>query len=432
MQTAEGEMASLNQQRKIEELEAQLNEAEDVITDLRAELKQVWLELEKTKNSQVQSYGQDISQAASFEEDAKPETLESSPNEDLECVINCNAKNKSPTLNVLGDKCCNSTKQTEQSCISNLEDFYAHEPDFASIIMRSKEPELCKNGCTQRVRALEGNLLDEKLLSRDEHNQHIGTKNGLVKDSYQQVVKFSAPSTKTNKMEMKKHVKCHKRPKRKIFSYCRSCFLSSCKLHITEKCKSNKGACSLPSIRPCAICKWKRKKRRCGCVRLGSSVSARCRQSFVLKQSSCVYDDGKCSDDVVKMKLVPPLTDVEPVHGSTSVTESVQAVNKSELVEKAIEKDNDEILNLEESTSQNLTGPSSKMKVEIVDIPSTNTNLESGKSFEENDGSPGQADNGRLLKYTFQRKRKKESLGNPDEQTDSDKSTVKRRVEEKP
>ncbi|QCD88105.1 large subunit ribosomal protein L2 [Vigna unguiculata] len=41
VETAEAEKASLQQQRKIEELEAQLNEAEDVVTDLWAELKRM-------------------------------------------------------------------------------------------------------------------------------------------------------------------------------------------------------------------------------------------------------------------------------------------------------------------------------------------------------------------------------------------------------
>lgn len=55
LQTAESETTSLKQQSKIEELEAQLNEAEDVITDLREELKHVRRELEKTKNIQINS-----------------------------------------------------------------------------------------------------------------------------------------------------------------------------------------------------------------------------------------------------------------------------------------------------------------------------------------------------------------------------------------
>ncbi|XP_061372317.1 uncharacterized protein LOC133314807 [Gastrolobium bilobum] len=184
-QTAEAEMASLNQERKIEELEAQLNEAEDVITDLRAELKHVYFKLEKTRNGQVQSLdGQNVKQVASFQESAKPETSLSSPNKELECVARCDVKEKSLTLNVLDDTYCNSKEQSEQLCISNLEDYYAYASDFASIIMRSKDPELCKNGFTHRICALEENLLEEKLLTRDVHNQHFGKRHGLiVKDS---------------------------------------------------------------------------------------------------------------------------------------------------------------------------------------------------------------------------------------------------------
>nr|KJB18438.1 hypothetical protein B456_003G052800 [Gossypium raimondii] len=48
----EAEMMSLNQQKRIEELEAQPREAEDIVRDLRAELREVQDELEKlTKNS---------------------------------------------------------------------------------------------------------------------------------------------------------------------------------------------------------------------------------------------------------------------------------------------------------------------------------------------------------------------------------------------
>ncbi|MED6192035.1 hypothetical protein PIB30_006536 [Stylosanthes scabra] len=412
--TAEAERASINQQRKIEELEAQLNEAEDVITDLRTELKQVYHELEKTKNSQIQSLDeQNINRAPSVEEDSRPETSVSSPNQDHEHIITCKGKNISPTLNAVDDNCNNSPKQSEQLCIPNLDDFYARKPDFASVIMR----------CTQRVRALEGNILDEKLLSREDCNQHIGLKNRLnVKDSDGSVINFNVPPARTKSMEMKKHVKFHKNSAWKRFSYCRSCFHSSYRIRRGEKCKSSKGSCSLPSIKLCAICKLRRNKRRCGHVRIRSSASAHCKLSLVCKQPS-VSDDAKRSYDeyVAKMMPIPPLTNVEPVHGSACVTESFQAVNRHELLEKAIEKDNDGILNLEGSTSRNLEGPSSTAKVEILDIPSSSVTMENSKAFEENGGSPG-----RLLKYTFQRKRKRESLG-----TDSEKSTVKQRIEKK-
>nr|KYP53091.1 hypothetical protein KK1_024911 [Cajanus cajan] len=316
--TTEAEKTSLEKQRKIDELEAQLNEAEDVITDLRVELKHVYLELEKTKNNQVQPLnGQNVKQVASFQECAKPKILVSSPNKELECVTSSNVMNKLLTVNGLDNECCNSEKQTEQLGISNVEDYYGHDSDLASINMRSKEPELRRNGFTQRIRALEGNLLDEKLLMQDADNQHCGKKPGLIaKDSNGEVAKFSALA---EKMEIKKNIK----------------------------------------------------------------------------------------------------------------HQSVQALNKFEHVEKAIGMDT-KLLNLEGSAAQNLTGPSSPMKVEVFYVPSANTDFKDAKDFEENDGSSSQVDDSRLLKYTFQRKRKKESLRNADQNIDSEKSMVKkRRVEDK-
>lgn len=415
-------MTSLEKQRKIEVLEAQLDEAEDVITDLRAELKHVYLELEKTRDNQVQPLNeQNVKQVASFKESAKPETSVSSRHKEFESVTSCDVVNRSLTMNVLDNNCCNSKQQAEQLCISNSEDCNGHDSDIASIITRSNETDLRKNGFTQRIRALERNLLDEKLLMQDVHNQHCGKKLVVIaKDCNEQVAKFSAL---TKKMAIKKHVKRHKIPKRKIFSYYRSYFLSSCKMHVN-------GVCSLPSIKPSAINKWKRKKRKDRHVVMKSSAFWRCQPSFALKQCSSVCDNGKCCEDEydAKTKPAPPLTDVEPVHGSTDVTEGVQTVNKFELVEKAIEKDN----KLGESAAQNLTVPSSEIKVKVFDIPSTNTILEDAKSFEENDGSSSsQVDDNRLLKYTFQRKRKKESLGNADQNIDSEKRNVKTRVEDK-
>lgn len=417
LQTAEAEMTSLNQQRKIEELEAQLNEAEDVITDLRAELKQVWHELEKTKNSQVQLLeGQIINQEASIEESAKYEVTGPFPIQEHECVTTCDVKNDFSKQNKSDDKCCNAIKQAELLVISNLEDYYGHNADLASIIMRGmrgKEPELYKNGCTQRIRALEGNLLDDKLLSRDECNGHFGVNNRFVfKDSDGDVGKLSTPSSRTKKMKIKKHVKRCRIQKGKTFSYLRSCFIPCCKTHIDENNNADKGAFSLPAIKPCAINKSKRTKRRRP-LRVESSVQESSKSSFTLKQCSSVSNDAKCCEDEHdgKMKPVPHLADVESVHGSTSVSTNIRMVSEVGLGQETMERDN--------------------MKVEADDLPCTNTDTEDTKAYEENNGSSGQTEDSKLLKYTFHRKRKKESVGNPDGKTNSDKSTAKRRVEEK-
>ncbi|CAJ1946876.1 unnamed protein product [Sphenostylis stenocarpa] len=406
--TADAEKASLQQQRKIEELEAQLSEAEDVVTDLRAELKHVYLVLEKTRNNQVQPLnGQNVKQVATFVA-VKPEISISPPHKELECVTSCDVVNKSLAMNILDNNCCNSKQQTEQLLISNLEDSSGHDSYLSSVIKRNMKPELCRNGFTQRIRALEGSLLDEKLLMQDVDNQHYGKKLGVIaKDSDVQVAKCSAP---TEKMEIKKHVKLLEIPKWKIIS-CHRCRILACKL--------SKDACSLPSIKLSAISKWKRKRRHRH-LGMKSSAFRSCKPSFVLKQCSSVCDNAKCCEDEydANMKSVPLLTNVEPVHGAT------------ELVEKPIDKDTN-LLKSEESATQNLTGPSSDMKVEVIDVPSTNTDMKDAKAFVEKDRSPSKVDDSKPLKYTFQRKRRKESLGNTHQNIDSKRSTVKRRVDNK-
>ncbi|BAU01128.1 hypothetical protein VIGAN_11029000 [Vigna angularis var. angularis] len=407
--TAEAEKASLQQQRKIEELEAQLNEAEDVVTDLRAELKHVYFVLEKIRNNQVQPLnGQNIKQVATCVS-VKPEISISYPHKELECITSCDVVNKSLTMNILDKK---------QLHISNLEDCSGHDSDFASVITRSKEPELCRNGFTQRIRALEGNLLDEKLLMQDVHNQRYGKKLGVIaKDVDGKVAKFRALN---EEMKFSKHVKLLKIPKWKIFSGYRSQFLS-CKFRFNDSSKLSKDVCSLPSINLSAIIRWKRKRRRHRHLGIKSSAFRSCKPSFVLEQCSSVCDNAKCCEDEkdANMNSVVLLTDAEPVHGAT------------ELVEKAIEKDN-KLSNTGDSAEQNLTGPSSDMKVEVVvHVSSTNSDMKDEEAFIEKDRSCSQVDESKLLKYTFQRKRKKEVLGNTHQNFDSKKSTVKRRVEDK-
>ncbi|KAK4272051.1 hypothetical protein QN277_020652 [Acacia crassicarpa] len=458
--TAEAEMTSLNNQRKFEELEAQLNEAEDVITDLRAELKHVWLELEKTKNTQnklleEQSKKQVASvelektmntqnqlleeqikkQAAPVEESAKQDVTLPIPIQQRKLGTPCDVKNVPLNQNVIDDKCCNEMKQTESCCIANSEDYYAHNSSLSSIIMRGKEPELYKNGCTQRIRALEGKLLNDKLLTQDEQNGHFGVNCGFViKDSDKEVAKFSTLSSITKKMKIKKHVKRHGTQKGKTFSYLRSCFIPCCKRHIDEDHKSDKGACSLPSIKSCAINKSRRTKR-CRPVRKKSSVHDCCKPSFTLKQCSSVSNNDQCCEDEDE-KPVPYLTDTEPVHGSSSDEQNIRMVSKFELMQETAERDKE---SLDACIFENLTGgnemklayQSGNMEAEVVDVSCTNTDLEDTKAFEENNESSGQADDRKLLKYTFCRKRKKESLDGPEEKTNSEESTVKRRVDEK-
>ena len=58
---------------------------------------------------------------------------------------------------------CNTTRQTESSSDSHLDNHCADNPDLAPTTMRSREPELYKNGRTRRIRALARNLVNGKL-----------------------------------------------------------------------------------------------------------------------------------------------------------------------------------------------------------------------------------------------------------------------------
>eukprot|EP00268_Persea_americana_P052363 TRINITY_DN5857_c0_g1_i1.p1 TRINITY_DN5857_c0_g1~~TRINITY_DN5857_c0_g1_i1.p1 ORF type:complete len:498 (+),score=128.56 TRINITY_DN5857_c0_g1_i1:290-1783(+) len=152
---AEAETASLGQGQKVQELEAQLNEAEETVVDLRTELRRVQDELEKLKNNLV-----------------KP--MDERRVKGTEHV-------KSPS----GDRCCfvfeNATTPTEPLDDLPSGHYYDSNTDLATIAARSKEPELYKNGWTQRIRALEENQLTGNSPlhgQNDDGNSH--TKNELM------------------------------------------------------------------------------------------------------------------------------------------------------------------------------------------------------------------------------------------------------------
>ncbi|KAK2965156.1 hypothetical protein RJ640_005319 [Escallonia rubra] len=156
----EAEMATLSQQRKAEELEAQLQEAEDIVKDLREELREVHAELERvTSNNAQRVVEHDIATPEDMSEENGLYTSQFSIYPPLqsrqEALSASDSWNLSLTQRNEVRKCYNAVIHMENSFVGN--------PDLPSIILRSKEPELYRNGCTQRVRACEGNLLDGEL-----------------------------------------------------------------------------------------------------------------------------------------------------------------------------------------------------------------------------------------------------------------------------
>nr|KYP38981.1 hypothetical protein KK1_039727 [Cajanus cajan] len=158
---SEAELVSLNQQKKIEELEAQLQEAEEIVRDLRAELRETQAELENvTKQQMHPPVEQNIEGEVAAQENFLQEnrlnpcdgSIYSAPGLQFESVSISDTRN--PTVNGSNDgsKLCGSHDHTN-NC-------YIHNPDFASIVIRRKEPKLYRNGCTQRIHAFERSLFD--------------------------------------------------------------------------------------------------------------------------------------------------------------------------------------------------------------------------------------------------------------------------------
>ncbi|XP_028784053.1 myosin-11 [Neltuma alba] len=155
----EAEMTSSSQQKKIEELEAQLQEAEEIVRDLREELREAQAELEKARINQIHSI---VEQNVEDENGAEEKQLQnrlyayesiySVPVSQFESAATFDARNSA----------LNGTKESSMCCVSHdrKKCCYIHNPDFASIVIRRKEPELYRNGCTHRIRAFERSLYD--------------------------------------------------------------------------------------------------------------------------------------------------------------------------------------------------------------------------------------------------------------------------------
>ncbi|KAK4779246.1 hypothetical protein SAY86_006774 [Trapa natans] len=123
---------SASQQNKIEELDAQLHEAEDIVKDLREELREVHAELDRVKATQPQA---ELGEEMASVSDAN--------------ILGSDGASKGSDGFSKEDSC------KGYCCFPN--------PEFASIIRRYKEPKLHKNGCTQRIRACKGSSCSQKV-----------------------------------------------------------------------------------------------------------------------------------------------------------------------------------------------------------------------------------------------------------------------------
>lgn len=154
---SDAELTSLSQQKKIDELEAQLQEAEDIVKDLREELREVNSELERVRSSKEKLLD---------DQHAVAQRGISEENEAHYSQSNVLPPNQSDFRHVAAAELRDMYEFQKNesfkfySGMPYVGSLYLGCPDLPSIILRSKEPELYRNGCTQRIRASEGNLLN--------------------------------------------------------------------------------------------------------------------------------------------------------------------------------------------------------------------------------------------------------------------------------
>lgn len=153
-QNIEAEAAALSQQKKIEELEAQLQEAEDIVEDLREKLGELQDEMERIKKDNLQNMNKS-NDASSREMANGVHSYQSSkflhPNSLDEFAIASDVPRQQNE--------CSKCYHCKRVCACGS---YIRNRDLPSIISRNKEPGLYRNGCTQRIHACEGDPLDEE------------------------------------------------------------------------------------------------------------------------------------------------------------------------------------------------------------------------------------------------------------------------------
>ncbi|GMY24082.1 LOC110645823 isoform [Fagus crenata] len=484
----EAEMTSLSQQKKIEELEAQLQEAEDIVRDLREELREVQAELEKVTNNQLQLMDeQNLEGDTAIREEISQEnrlmtcgSIFSIPDSQLEPVIASDMKNLTSNGTYEGNKCYSAND-------SHMDNCYLPNPYFASIVMRSKEPELYRNGCTQRIRAFEKYLLDGKLsfsgqvddVKNEAFSKGDKEGKGLYKTSMHKADNMLGDEEK-NQDELKvmqtdnghiqvQAVKSFRRSRRKRASRFWKSKAPSCKqgngicvvptheaenLGVEEKnldelkvMQENKSDIQVQIVK--SFCRKRKRAARCikskapSCTSLVDQVME-IPQVSDLSNSKTSPDSVDNNEEAVEIpskitenegqkdsvSIVGPvvLSDATGTQlGSIDMTQNDAEFVNHCSVQNTMNNDTAPINKLDMTMQESLSAENSGVQccrtdVETFDESLVNSDL---KASDSND-VVSQTVNNRFLKYTFRRKRKKESLSSPDWDSSLDNGTLNR------
>lgn len=399
-------MVSLNQKKKIEELEAQLEEAEDIVSKLRAQLQEVQDELEHVRNKKVEALDKH-NLAGNV---ASREDLPSSH----ECIAPYNI---SATLN---GTCPDSWPESKNDL--KIDNGQVHG-DFASMVMRSKEPELYRNGCTQRVRAFERKLFDGKVCLTGQAEDVKSRAFDMGEEEGKLMCKTSITKTDNTCGERKNSNETKELPKL-LSRDIQVPIIKSLRRKRKRATRYNKRK-ALPVLDDFT--------KQC------ESPDLHCSESLSVDND----DSEKClskkeidSQDGLVLLSNPVLSEINEMStpsGCPDVSEGDGAVINDCSLRNM--KDYDKaVVNKSDFTGQeslcvdNLEGSPYKIDADPVKESSVNLDMKNSDALDE---VPSQHLNNKVLKYTFQRKRKKESLSSPDGKSSVDESISKKRMKDK-
>ncbi|KAF7806133.1 myosin-11 [Senna tora] len=469
---SEAETTSSNQQKKIEELEAQLQEAEEIVRDLRAELREVQDELEKATINQMHPpveqniEGGNAPPEKSLQNRLDPyRSIYSVPDSQFESVATFDTRHST----------VNGTKGSSMCCVSHdhISNCYIQNPDFASIVIRRKEPDLYKNGCTQRIRAFERSLFDENV-SLPENVDDVRDET-IVRGHEEGKVMFVTPNAKTDnisEVEKPDELQALNADADQVkVSSCRNKETKQKREALQSRLCSQRGMeTNEPHDRPAEfeqpvtqnntveeealvevpICRKKRRfnKRKALQSRLHpDQVMETNKESnnFCTENSPhgfhTNYSSRENSSMVCEDKAYQDLRSGSPKEPTDKIamTEQSGSQNDSEIAEMFLKacnswnkiKDDKELLDKSDLTGQeslstgSLEIPTCREEVEAANEHSDKLGL---KESDLDEKASCQSANDRFIKYTFRRKRKKESLSSPD--CSLEKSTLKEKIGE--
>ncbi|KAL6183189.1 hypothetical protein ACLB2K_044600 [Fragaria x ananassa] len=407
----EAEMKSMSQQGKIDELEAQLQEAEDIVSDLRGELSVVQDRLEKAKKRRAlerQNLEVDTAVQENMSQDGQcfPDMITSQLNPQAD-VVATNGKKSNWNRTYEGSKCyVESDSLKNHNCV--------HDPDFAAIVMRSKEPESYRNGCTQRIRAFERYLFDEKLslsgLVDDAKHATFISGNGEGKGvSVTPTPKFDdLHEVEKNLVELElRHADASHRREKEQPEIEVPAILSSCRKR--KRTARNRSASPLSTYLGHLPHQFTEMRQVSGLSCCTTSPNSANNNGFT------VISAKRCDDEVTASVSSPKATSNTTEMSSDSAIDMVTDSDVQLTRPWTVQKETNIDKSLTEKTELTRQEWSSAESLEVL---ACNTDLQKVESVLEashiDDLVASQPESNKILKYTFHRKCKKDSLSMPE------------------